>query len=155
MVKPGQTVSSGGAAWQNADSHVICIGDLALLVTDDWELEVAARDLINILDPSPMRLDGVGRKTDQLDATLGELGLKLCKSAELGGANWCVVLWMGEQNNPFVADELVEVDRAVGCLGLEVRGDGAQAETVGRVSTLCPQVSSRKLFVIFRVAQTG
>lgn len=34
---------------------------------------------------------------------------------------------MREEDDPFVSDELVEVDGAVGSLGLEVRGDGAEA----------------------------
>jgi hypothetical protein len=33
------------------------------------------------------------------------------------------VTGMGEEHDPVVADELVEVDRAFGGLGLEVRGD--------------------------------
>ena len=37
---------------------------------------------------------------------------------------------MREEDDPFVADEFVEVDRAVGGLGLEVGGGGAESETV-------------------------
>ena len=36
---------------------------------------------------------------------------------------------MGEEDDPFVADKLVEVDRAVGGVGLEVGGNSAQTET--------------------------
>ena len=43
-----------------------------------------------------MGFNGVGRQTDQLDAALGELGLELCKGAELGGADGGVVFWVGE-----------------------------------------------------------
>jgi len=32
--------------------HVVGKGDLALLVTNDWEAQLATRNLINILDPS-------------------------------------------------------------------------------------------------------
>lgn len=32
--------------------HVICIGNLSILVTNDWEGKLASGDLINILDPS-------------------------------------------------------------------------------------------------------
>ena len=103
--------------------HIVCKGNLSALVTNDWESELAARNLIDILDPSSVRLDGVGRETDQLDTTLCELGLKLCEGTELGGADGCVIFWVGEENNPLVADELMEVDGAVGSLGLEVGGD--------------------------------
>jgi len=108
--------------------HVIEVCDLALLVTNDWEAQLAAGDLIDILDPSSVRVDGVGRETNQLDAALGELWLELCEGTELGGADGCVVLRVGEENYPLVANELVEVDWALCGLGLEVGGNGTQAE---------------------------
>lgn len=37
---------------------------------------------------------------------------------------------MGEQDSPAVANEVVERDRAVGGVGLEVGGNGAETETV-------------------------
>ena len=111
--------------------HVIEVCDLALLVTNDWEAQLAAGDLIDILDPSSVRVDGVGRETNQLDAALGELWLELCEGTELGGADGCVVLRVGEENYPLVANELVEVDWALCGLGLEVGGNGTQAETGG------------------------
>lgn len=76
-----------------------------------------------------MASQGVGRKANQLGTTLGELGLKLGKGAELGGADRGVVLRVGEEDDPVVTDELMEVDRAVGGVGLEVGGNSAQAET--------------------------
>ena len=104
-------------------SHVIEVGDFSLLITDDWEAQLAARDLVDILDPSSVGLDGVGGKTDQLDTTLGELGLELSEGTEFGGADGCVVFWVREEDNPLVANKLVEVNRASGGLSLEVRGD--------------------------------
>lgn len=41
---------------------------------------------------------------------------------------------MREEDDPFVSDELVEVDGAVCGVCLEIGGDGAQAETVAGVS---------------------
>ena len=111
-------------------SHVIEICNGSLLITNDWEAQLAARNLINVLDPSSVGLDRVGRKTDQLDATLGELGLQLCEGAQLGGADGCVVFWVGEQDNPLVANKLVEVDWALGGFGLEVGCKGSQAEAI-------------------------
>ena len=70
-----------------------------------------------------MRFDGVGGETDQLDATLGELRLELCERTELGSANGSVIFWVREENNPVVADELMEVDWASGGFGLEVGCD--------------------------------
>ena len=76
-----------------------------------------------------MASQGVGRKANQLGTTLGELGLKLGEGAELGGADRGVVLGVGEEDDPVVTDELMEVDRAVGGVGLEVGGNSAQTET--------------------------
>lgn len=108
--------------------HVVGVSDLALLVANDGELQVGTGDLIDVLDPTTVALDGVGGKTDELDTTLGELGLKLGKCTKLGGADWGVVLGVGEEDDPLVANELVEVDGTSGGLGIEVRGGAAQAE---------------------------
>lgn len=40
----------------------------------------------------------------------------------------CVVFWVGKEHDPFVADELVEVDGAIGGLSLEVRSNRTKAE---------------------------
>lgn len=39
---------------------------------------------------------------------------------------------MGEEDDPVVADEFVEVDWAVGRFGFEIGGSGAKAETFMR-----------------------
>jgi len=109
-------------------NHVVGKSDLTLLVTNDWELEISSGDLIDVLDPSSVRVNGVGGKTNQLDATLGELWLELGESSELGGADWSVILWVGEEDYPLVADELVEVDWAIGGLSLEVWGGRAETK---------------------------
>jgi len=109
--------------------HVIEIRNLTLLVTNDWEAQLAASNLINVFDPSSVRVDGVCRKTDQLDPTLGELRLELGKGAEFSGANRSIILRMGEENNPFVADKLVEVNWTLSRLGLEVGGNGAKTKS--------------------------
>lgn len=108
--------------------HVVGKGNLALLVANDGEADVTASNLSNVLDPAIVRLNGVGRETNQLDATLGELRLELGKGAELGGTDGGVVLGVREEDDPGVADELVEVNVSLGGLGLEVGGDGAETE---------------------------
>ena len=110
-------------------NHVVQVGDLALGVGDDGELQLGARDLINVLDPAVVRLNAVGAQADELDTTGSELGLELGESTELGGANGGEVIGVGEEDGPLVADELVEVDGTVGGLSMEVRGSGAQTET--------------------------
>jgi hypothetical protein len=59
---------------------------------------------------------------------LSELWLKLCESTELSRADWSVIFWVREENNPFVVNEFVEVDGAICGLILEVGRNGAQAE---------------------------
>lgn len=75
-----------------------------------------------------MAVDGVGAQANELCTTLGELRLELGESTELGGADRSVVLRVREQDNPVVTDELMEVDWAVGGLGLEVGGSAAETE---------------------------
>ena len=113
------------------DLHVIKVGDLALLVANDGEVDVRAGDVLDVLDPALVAADGVGREADELDAALLELGLEASHLTELGGAHGCVVLGVGEEDGPVVADELVEVNGALGGLGLEVGGNGAETEAVG------------------------
>lgn len=110
--------------------HVVEEGNLSLLVSNDWELQIAATDVVDILDPAAMALNGVCRQTNQLDTTLCELWLQFCKSTQLGGTDRCVIFRMREEDDPSVADELVEVNGAFGGIGLEVGGDGTEAEAV-------------------------
>ena len=53
-----------------------------------------------------MALDCVRAQTDELDASLGELWLKLCESAQLGCADRRVVFGVREENDPAIANEL-------------------------------------------------
>jgi hypothetical protein len=76
--------------------HVVGVGHLTLLVANDGEVQLAAGDFVNVLDPPLMAVDGVGRETNELDAALGELGLELSESTQLGGADRCVILGVGE-----------------------------------------------------------
>lgn len=64
---------------------------------------MAARDLVNVLDPALVAATSIGGQTDQLDASLGELGLELGKGAKLGGADGGEVFRVREENNPTVA----------------------------------------------------
>lgn len=78
-----------------------------------------------------MALNGVGTEADELHTALRELWLELGESTELSCADWCVILWVREEDDPVVADELVEVDRAGGGLGVEVGGNAAEAKRCG------------------------
>jgi len=117
--------------WIEEGLHVVEVGHLALLVADDGEVDLRPRNLLDVLDPALMAADRVGRETEELDAALGELGLETGELAELGGANGSVVLGVREEYEPVVANVLVKVNGALGGLGLEVRGRGAQTKAVG------------------------
>lgn len=77
-----------------------------------------------------MTLNSVGRQADQLDTSSGELRLELCESTEFGRADRSVVFGVGEEDDPLVANEFVEVDRTGGGLCLEVGGNAAESEAV-------------------------
>lgn len=100
--------------------HIIQECHLSLFVADDGELEVAATDLVDVLDPAVVLLDRVGRETDELHATPGEFRLQFGESTQLRGADGSVVLWVGEEDNPVIANEFMEVDRARSGLSVEV-----------------------------------
>lgn len=68
-------------------NHVVEVGDLALGVGDDGELEVGAGNLVNVLDPLLVGVDVVGTQTDELDTTSSELRLELGEGTELGGTD--------------------------------------------------------------------
>lgn len=118
-------------------NHVVQVGDLALRVGDDGELEVGVVDLVDVLDPAVVGLDTVGAQTNELDTARGELRLELGEGAQLGGADGSEVIGVGEEDGPLVTNELVEVDGTVGGLGVEVRGNGAQAEAMKNGQYTC------------------
>ena len=110
--------------------HIIQIRHLPLLVPDDGETETGAGDFVNVFDPAGVRVDGVGAQADQLDVALGEFGLEFREGAQLGRADRGVVFGVREENDPGIADEFVEVNGAVGGVGLEVGRSGAEAEAM-------------------------
>jgi len=65
----------------------------------------------------------------------------------VGGRGARAYLWVGEENDPVVANELVEVNGALGGLGLEVGGSAAQTKrlwSVGHDEFCALSVSGRK-----------
>lgn len=114
--------------------HVVQVSNLSLRVGDNGELQGGASDLINVLDPSLVRLGAIGRQANELGVSLLKLRLQLGESTQLGGADGGEVVGVREQDGPLVANEVVERDRTVGGLGLEVRGGGAQSQGTLRSS---------------------
>lgn len=67
--------------------HVVHERNLALLVSNDWEAQLASSDLIDILDPATMALNRIRAQPDELDISLREFGLELGECAKFGGAD--------------------------------------------------------------------
>ena len=116
--------------------HVVQKSDLSLLVTDYGEPEISPADLIDVPDPLSVAVDGVGRQTDQLDTSSCELGLEFRECTQLGGAYGSEVFRVGKEDDPFVADEVVEVDGTLGGLSIKVGSNAAQADTEAPVSVV-------------------
>ena len=69
--------------------HVVLERDLALLVADDWEAQLAPRDLIDVFDPATVALDRVCAQSNELDISFGEFRLELGECTEFGCADLC------------------------------------------------------------------
>lgn len=83
-------------------------------------------------------------QSDHLDTTGSELGLELGKSTQLGGTDGSEVIRVREEDDPAVADKVVERDVAVGRLGVEVGGRRAETEAV-RLVRSCINWFSREV----------
>lgn len=113
-------------------NHVVRVSNLSLWVGNNWERQLRASDLINVSDPSLVRLGTVGRQTNELGVSLLKLWLQLSESTQLSGTDWSEVIWVGEENGPRVANVLVEGNWTVRSVGGEVWGGGAQSQGTRR-----------------------
>jgi hypothetical protein len=64
-----------------------------------------------------------------LSVALLKFAIELGESTKLGGADGSKISGVREDDGPFVANKLVEVNGAIGGLSFEVWGDAAEAET--------------------------
>ena len=117
-------VVGGGAAFAAiagvAGEHVVELGYLEFGVADDGEVDLGAGDVFDVLGPLRVVFDAVDGEAEGLYAAGGELSFERADGAELGGANGSEVLGVREEDDPVVADELVEVDGALRGFGGEV-----------------------------------
>jgi len=112
--------------------HVVQGGDLTFLVGDDGVVDTGWADLgaerLDILDPSVVLLEAIGRETDELHATISKVLGTTSDFTKLGGADGGKVIGMGEEDSPRVTDPFVELDWAGSGLSLEIRGDASKTQ---------------------------
>src|SRR5690606_15835965 len=63
-------------------------------VRDHWVVWRGSCRLFDIDGPLLVAVDGVDAQTDYFDIPAIEFRFELRHGAELGGANWCEILWM-------------------------------------------------------------
>ena len=81
-------------------NHVVQIGDLAIGVTDHWEVHRGSLGFADIAFPLHVAFDRVNRETDDFDIALVEFGLDLGDIAKFGGAHRGEVFGVAEQHAP-------------------------------------------------------
>src|SRR5690606_12988794 len=67
--------------------QVVEIGDLAIGIGDDREVDRSVLRLVDVVDPLDVRVDRIDGQGDDLDAALGELVLELGGETQFGGAH--------------------------------------------------------------------
>ena len=121
--------------------HVVEVSNFARFVGNDRESQIAARNLVDILDPFLMRVQSIGTQSNKFDSTFLEFRLEFGKGAELersvqkqagksnlGSAHGSEVLGVGEQDNPSVSNEIMELDVSLSSIRLEIRGRATQPQ---------------------------
>jgi len=113
--------------------HVVQGSDLTFLVRDygifdmGWA-DILSAKLLNILDPSLVLFEAVGRETNDFHTTISKVFGATSNFAKLSGADRGKIIRMGEENGPFVPDPFVELYWALGGLSLEIRSDASKTQ---------------------------
>ena len=113
-----------GVAWK----HVVELRDLQCGVADDGVVDLVAADVLDVLLPLAVAVDGVDREADDLGSALRELVLESGDGTEFGGADGSEVLGVRKENGPSVTDPFMEVNRSLGGLSGEIGGNVINAE---------------------------
>jgi hypothetical protein len=125
-------VVGGGAAFAGLAGigwkHVVELGDGEGGVADEGVIDLEATDVLDVLAPLSVAVDGVDGEADDLCAALRELLFEACDGAEFGGADGGEVLGVREENGPAVSDPIMEVDCALCSVGGEIGSNIVYAE---------------------------
>jgi len=107
--------------------HPVEVGHLAVRIGHDREVRRVPLRVLDVLRPLRVRVDRIDRQADRLHAPPVELRLQPRHVAQLGRAHRGEVAGVREQDDPRVADPVVEVDAALRAVGREVGGGITQA----------------------------
>src|SRR5206468_12644297 len=116
--------------------HVVELGDVEVMIRDQWIIDGASGDGIDVLEPPQVILNWVHGQADNLHSALVELWPDRREIAKLGGADWREILWVRKKHSPAVVEPIVEANPTFGGVGHKVRCLGANAKGHDRSSFL-------------------
>src|SRR5690606_4499994 len=108
--------------------HVVQVGYLAVVVSQDRKIHLCALGLVDVVDPAGMRVDGVDRYGQYLDVALGELIRQFGSESQFCRAYRREVGRMREEHTPAVTQVFVKTDRPSGRILFKIGGGVAQTK---------------------------
>ncbi|MNL19988.1 hypothetical protein D3C87_1412170 [compost metagenome] len=102
-------------------NHVVELGHHQVFIADQRIVDGVALGFLDVTDPLVVVADRVDAQPEDLGVALVELWLEFGQIAQFSGANRSEILRMGKQDGPAITDPLVEIERAFGGLGSEIR----------------------------------
>ena len=108
--------------------HAVEGAHFPIWVCDHGEVNLVALGLLDVLLPPLMGFKGVHRQADDFDASFVELRFNFSNIPELGGADWCKIFGMREEDAPAVAQPFMKLDLPKGGVCFEVGGDIAKSD---------------------------
>jgi len=111
-----------------AREHVVELRDGEGWVADERVIDLVATDVLNVLFPFAVALDGVDGEPDDLSATLCKLLFEPGDGSEFGGANGSEIFGVREENGVAVSNPFMKVDRALSGFSVEIGGNIVDAE---------------------------
>src|SRR6185436_19974469 len=100
--------------------HVVKLGNLKLGIADHRVVHFVSLGLFDIRCPFVVGAHRVHAQSDNLAVPLCEFRLQPGHVSQLGGADGCKVLGVGEQDCPAIANPLMKTDGALRCFRCEV-----------------------------------
>ncbi|MCY1183024.1 hypothetical protein D9M73_236120 [compost metagenome] len=108
--------------------HVIELGHHQVLVADHRVVDGMALGFCDITQPGMVVGNRVDTEPDHFGVALVEFRLELGQVAQFSGADRGEILRVRKQDGPVVANPFVEIQRALGAFGSEIRCFVANAD---------------------------